>query len=77
MLTIASIGLAARLGEKLFKGELAFAVGVHAVTLEDEVDALSNVLGDRYLRFFMKALEELVLLLGDVDRRRDLAAGHG
>ena len=46
------------------------------VPREDQVDALADVLGDRHLGVLVEALERLVLLLGDVDRRRDLPARH-
>src|SRR5512137_1163036 len=43
-----------------------------AVFLEDEVDALPDVLGDRHLRPIVEQLEPLVLLGRDVHGRGDL-----
>ena len=44
--------------------------------LEDEIDALANVLRDRDLRLVVQLLELLALLGRDVDGRRDLLPRH-
>ena len=47
-----------------------------AVALKDEINSLANVLGDGNLGLLVQALEQLVLFLGYVDRRRDFSARH-
>jgi hypothetical protein len=47
-----------------------------AVTLQDEVDSLTDILGDRNLGLVVKTFEQLVLFLCNVDCRRDFPARH-
>ena len=47
------------------------------VLLEDEIDSLANVLGDRHFRLLVQDLELGVLLRRDVDGRGDLLPHDG
>ena len=46
------------------------------MTVEDEIDTLADVHRHGHFRALVQELESLVLLGGDVDRRRDLFARH-
>src|SRR5207302_1254107 len=63
-----------RRGSLLVEGHLAGELVL--VLLEDEIDALADVLGDGDFGLRVELLELFVLFRSDVDGRRDLLAAH-
>ena len=56
--------------------EAALSGQVVLVPLQDQIDALANVDGNRNLGARVQQVKELVLLRRDVDGGRDLLSGH-